>query len=60
MKIPSRDKIRPIARILQFAPVAAVFFVALSFWQKGSIEVAVIFGLMGIGLLLLIGFIHSL
>ena len=60
MPIPSREKVRRIARILQFAPVAAVFFVALSYWWKGSIEVAVIFGLMSLGLLLLIYLIHSI
>ena len=60
MRIPSREKIRPIARVLQFAPAAAVFLAALSYWRKGSIEVAVIFGLMGIGALLLCAMIHSI
>lgn len=60
MRIPSRETIRPIARILQFAPVAAFFLLALSYWRKGSIKVAFIFGLMGLGLLLLIAMIHSI
>lgn len=59
MPIPDRDKIRPIAQILQYVPAAASFFVALSSWRKGSIEVAIIFGLMGIGLLATVFLLHS-
>ena len=59
MPIPSREKIRPIARILKYVPVVMSFFFALSFWRKGSIGVAVIFGLMGIGLLLFIAMLNS-
>ena len=59
MPIPDRDKIRPIARILQYAPAAVSFFVALSSWRKGFIEGAIIFGLMGIGLLSLVFLLHS-
>ena len=60
MTIPSRDKIRRVARFLQFAPAAIAFFFALSFWRRGSIEVAVIFGLMGAGALLLVALLHSI
>ena len=56
--ILSKDKIRPITRILQYAPVAIAFFFALSFWKKGFTEGAIIFGLMGIGFILLIVLLH--
>ena len=58
MAILRKDKIRHIGRILQFAPVAVVFCFALSFWQQGFTEGAIISGLMGIGFLLLIVLLH--
>ena len=53
MTILGKDKIRHIARVLQYAPIAIAFFFAVSFWRKGFTEGAIAFGLMGIGFLLL-------
>lgn len=53
-----KDKIRPIGRILQYAPAAVAFFFALSFWRKGFTEGAIVTGLIGIGFLLLIVLLH--
>ena len=54
MKFLEKDVVRYLGRTLQFAPVAIAFFFALSFWRKGFTEGAIITGLIGIGLLLLI------
>jgi hypothetical protein len=58
MKFLGEDVVRHLGRVLQFAPVAIAFFFALSFWRKGFTEGAIITGLMGIGLLLLIVLLH--
>ena len=58
MPILGKDKIRRLARGLQYAPVVVAFFFALSFWRKGFTEVVVAFGVMGIGFLLLIILLH--
>ena len=58
MTILGKDKIRHIARVLQYAPIAIAFFFAVSFWRKGFTEGAIAFGLMGIGFLLLIVLLH--
>lgn len=54
MKFLENPKMRDIARVLLFAPVVIFFFVSFSFWNKGLTEPAIIFGLMGIGLILLV------
>ncbi len=58
MTILGKDKIRHIARVLQYAPIAIAFFFALSFWRKGFTEGAIAFGLMGIGFMLLCILLH--
>ena len=58
MKFLGEDVVRHLGRVLQFAPVAIAFFFALSFWRKGFTEGAIITGLIGIGLLLLIVLLH--
>ena len=58
MKFLGEDVVRHLGRVLQFAPVAMAFFFALSFWRKGFTEGAIITGLIGIGLLLLIVLLH--
>ncbi len=58
MTILGKDRIRHIARVLQYAPVVVAFFFALCFWRKGFTQGAVIFGLMGIGFILLGVLLH--
>lgn len=58
MKLLGKAAVRHLGRILQYAPVAIAFFFALSFWRMGFTEGAIITGLMGIGLLLLIALLH--
>ena len=45
---------RDITRVLLFAPVVVFFFLSFSFFKKGLTEAAIIFGVMGIGLILLV------
>ncbi len=54
MKVPEKTIFRDIGRVLQFAPCVIFFFLSFSFWKKGLTEPAIIFGLMGIGLILLV------
>ena len=58
MKLPDNMKKRDIARILfapvMIFPVMTFFFLSFSFWKKGLTEPAIIFGVMGIGLILLV------
>ncbi len=58
MKVLGKDAVRPLGRILQYAPVAIAFFFALSFWRKGLTEGAIAFGLMGIGYILICFLLH--
>ena len=62
MKFLGKDAVRHLGRILQYAPVAIAievyFFLALSFWQMGFTEGAIITALMGIGFILLIVLLH--
>ena len=58
MKFLGKDIVRQLGRILQYVPVAIAFFLALSFWRMGFTEGAIITGLVGIGLLLLIVLLH--
>ena len=58
MKFLEKDSVRHLGRILQYAPAVIAFFLALSFWRMGFTEGAIITGLMGIGLLLLIVLLH--
>ena len=58
MKFLEKDSVRHLGRILQYAPAVMAFFLALSFWRMGFTEGAIITGLMGIGLLLLIVLLH--
>ena len=58
MKFLGKDAVRHLGRILQYAPAAIAFFLALSFWRKGFTEGAIITGLMGIGFILLIVLLH--
>lgn len=58
MTILGKDRIRDILRILQYAPVAIIFFFAVSLWRDGYTEGAYILGLTGLGLLLLNGLLH--
>ena len=58
MKFLGRDAGRHLGWTLQCVPVAIAFFYALSFWRKGFTEGAVIFGLMGIGFILLVVLLH--
>lgn len=53
MKVPEKTFFCDIARFLLFAPVVIFFFLSFSFWKKGFTETAIIFGVMGIGLILL-------
>lgn len=54
MKFLGKDAARHIGRILQCAPAAIAFFLALSFWRMGFTEGAIFTGLMGVGFILLI------
>ena len=54
MKCQENKKMRDIARLLLFAPVVIFFFLSFSFWKKGLTEPSIIFGLLGIGLILLV------
>ena len=47
------EKAKKLNAVLQYAPVVIVFFFSLSFWREGDITVAALFGLTGIGLMLL-------
>ena len=47
------EKSKKLRIILQYVPVLIALLYALYFWQKGLTEPALIFGLMGIGLILL-------
>ena len=58
MTLLGSEKIRRIARILQYVPVVVTFFFALSFWRKGFNEEAVAIGTVCIGLLLLNLLLH--
>ncbi len=58
MRLLGSEKIRHIARILQYVPVVVTFFFALSFWRKGFNEGAVAVGGVCIGLLLLNLLLH--
>ena len=58
MKFLGKDAVRHLGRILQYAPAAIAFFFALSFWRMGFTEGAIITGLIGVGLLLLIVLLH--
>ena len=58
MRMLGNEKIRHIARILQYVPVVVTFFFALSFWRKGFNEGAVAIGAVCIGLLLLNLLLH--
>ena len=58
MTILGKDRIRHIARVLQYAPVVVAFFFALYFWRKGFTEGAIASGLMGIGFILLCVLLH--
>ena len=54
MKFQENKKMRDITRVLLFAPVVVFFFLSFSFFKKGLTEAAIIFGVMGIGLILLV------
>ena len=58
MRMLGNEKIRHIARILQYVPVVVTFFFALSFWRKGFNEGAVAIGAVCIGLLLVNLLLH--
>lgn len=58
VKFLGKDAVRHLGRILQYAPAAIAFFLALSFWRMGFTKGAIITALIGIGLLLLIGLLH--
>ena len=53
-----KDKIRRIARVLQYAPIAITFFFTLSFWREGDTEGTVAMGAVCIGLMLLNLLLH--
>ena len=47
------EKSKKLRAILPYVPVLIAFFYALYFWQKGWVEPARIFGVIGLGLILL-------
>jgi hypothetical protein len=57
MKILGNDKIRVLRFAVQFLPAIIPLFFSLYFWKKGWTEPAVTFMLLGIGLILLGGFL---
>ena len=57
MKILGDDKIRVLRFTVQFLPAMIPLFFSLYFWKKGWTEPAITFMLLGIGLILLGGFL---
>ena len=58
MTVLGKDKIHYVAQVLQYVPLAIMFFFAVSFWRYGHTEGVYILGLAGLGLLLLNGLLH--
>ena len=57
MKILGDDKVRVLRFAAQFLPAMIPLFFSLYFWKKGGAEPAITFMLLGIGLILLGGFL---
>ena len=57
MQIRGDDKVRVLRFAVQFLPAMIPLFFALYFWKKGWTEPAITFMLLGIGLILLGGFL---
>ena len=57
MKILGDDKVRVLRFAVQFLPAMIPLFFSLYFWNKGWTEPAITFMLLGIGLILLGGFL---
>ena len=57
MKILGDDKVRVLRFAAQFLPAMIPLFFSLYFWKKGWVEPAITFMLLGIGLILLGGFL---